>query len=143
MLQIRSVVCLTAAVAIAISGCLYKSGGKYVGTFDVSRVQILPAEPTANDSVSVSLTVHFTGTTTAASPIAKVRVTVDAHEPLTLTVPLTPQSVAAGAGSAVGSATVEIGKLAPGEHAIAAVVAAPPGLAGAVQTPLVRTVMVR
>lgn len=139
----RSVFCLTTVAVALLPGCLYKSGGKYVGTLGVAQMSILPAELTTADDVSVSLTIHFVGTTTSAAPTAKVRITLDDGEPRTVTVSLTPEARKSGPGFAVGTATVQLGKLSAGEHAIVAVVAAPPGLAGAVQPPLLQKVTVK
>ncbi len=132
---------LAAVLVMASAGCLYKSGGKYAGTFGVTAAEVTPAQPTTADEVVVSLTVRFTGKATASAPTVRMRVTVDDSEPRIAIVPLTFAD-----GNAVrvaeGNAKVALGTLAAGAHAIAVVVVAPPGLKGGVLPALVRTVNV-
>jgi hypothetical protein len=139
----RSTVWVVAFAAAALAGCLYKSGGKYAGTFGIARAEVSPAEPAAGDEVILSLTVQFTGTTTAANPTATVKVAVDDGEPRLVSVALGSTAGASGAGVLQGNATVELGKLSAGEHTVTVLAAAPPGFVGAVEPPLVRKVTVK
>lgn len=133
---------LAVVLVLASTGCLYKSGGKFVGTFGVTAAELAPAAPTTADEVTVSLTVRFTGTATSAAPTVTVRVTLDDGEPRPVIVPLT-FAEGTGARTSEGQAKVALGTLPAGDHTVAVVAVAPPGLKGAVLPPLVRTVTVK
>ena len=126
---------------LAVAGCLYKSGGKYVGTYEIAHMEVQPTDPIADRPLTLVIGVRFTGKTTNSTFAAKVKLALDDAEPRFIVVPMWLAD--AQPGVYTGEANVNLGPLTVGEHRIALDIQRPAGLVGSIPVPVNRSVAVK